>query len=177
MADREPNTRHEARARQPASPAAGVGHANPFDDAWDAEQQDLNTVPLTRGEAEKLFGPKVSRPSRVTPFRVVVAQMVLSLVATLVWWLFGKPPGAAALSAFLGGAVCWVPSALFAARLRRVGAAASILTWMVGEALKMGVTVAMFVAIAFWYHDVRWLPLIVTYLIALKTYWLALAWH
>lgn len=155
-----------------------VGHARKFDDdAWDAEQQDTNTVPLTRAEAEKLFGPQVSRPSRVTPLKVVMAQMVLSLVATLVWWLFYEPPGDAALSAFLGGAVCWVPSALFAARLRSRGASASILGWMIGEALKMGVTVAMFVAIAFWYHDVRWLPLLVTYLIALKTYWVALAWH
>ena len=80
-------------------------------------KQDNNIVPLTRAEAEKLFGPNVSRPSRVTPFKVVAAQMVLSLGATLLWWLFYKPPGAAALSAFLGGAICWVPSALFAARL------------------------------------------------------------
>lgn len=177
MADREPSERHEERAQQPGSPAAGVGHGNKFDDAWDAEQRDINIVPLTRAEAEKLFGPTVSRPSRVTPFGVVMAQMVLSLAAALVWWLFSEPPGAAALSAFLGGAVCWVPSALFAARLKRVGSAASILTWMVGEAIKMGVTVAMFVAIACGYHDVQWLPLLVTYLIALKTYWLALAWR
>jgi ATP synthase protein I len=177
MADQKPNKRQETRRPNTVSTTAHVGRAEGFDDAWDAEQQDINIVPLTRAEAEKLFGPKVSRPSRVTPFRVVMAQMVLSLVATLVWWLFYEPPGAAALSAFLGGAVCWVPSALYAARLKKVGAAASILTWMSGEALKMGVTVAMFVAIGYWYHDVRWLPLIVTYLIALKTYWIALALH
>jgi ATP synthase protein I len=41
----------------------------------------------------------------------------------------------------------------------------------------MGATIAMFVGIAFWYHDVRWVPLLVTYLIALKTYWIALAWR
>lgn len=107
MADREPNTRHnEARAPHTVSnvpQVAPAGRTERFDDAWDAEQQDINIVPLTRAEAEKLFGPKVSRPSRVTPFRVVMAQMVLSLVATLVWWLFYEPPGAAALSAFLGG--------------------------------------------------------------------------
>jgi len=177
MADREPKERHEARAPQTVSTAPHVGHVEHVDDAWDAEQQDINIVPLTRAEAEKLFGPKVSLPSRVTPFRVVMAQMVLSLVATLVWWLVSEPPGAAALSAFLGGAICWVPSALFAARLGRTGAGGSIFSWMIGEALKMGVTVAMFVAIAFWYHDVRWLPLFVTYLIALKTYWVALALH
>ena len=177
MAHQEPKKRQEARAPNTALTAANVGHAERHDDAWDAEQQDLNTVPLTRAEAEALFGSKVSRPSRVTPFRVVMAQMALSLVATLVWWLFYEPPGAAALSAFLGGAVCWVPSALFAARLKTVGASASILTWMVGEAVKMGATIAMFVVIGVWYHDVRWLPLIVTYLITLKTYWIALAWH
>ncbi|MGY6157018.1 ATP synthase protein I [Paraburkholderia sp. GV068] len=146
------------------------------EESWDAEQ-DNNIVPLTRAEAEKLFGPNVSRPSRVTPFKVVAAQMVLSLVATLVWWLFYKPPGAAALSAFLGGAICWVPGALFAARLRTLSGAETVMSWVLGEALKMGATIAMFVAIAFWYHDVRWVPLLVTYLIALKTYWIALAWR
>jgi ATP synthase protein I len=145
-------------------------------DAWDAEL-DNNIVPLTRAEAEKLFGPNVSRPSRVTPNRVVIAQMVLSLGATLLWWLFYKPPGAAALSAFLGGAICWVPSALFAARLKKLRGGATVMSWMIGEALKMGATIAMFVAIAFWYHDVQWVPLLVTYLVALKTYWVALAWR
>nr|WP_246024901.1 ATP synthase subunit I [Paraburkholderia dinghuensis] len=146
---------------------------------WDADQQQDNNdiVPLTRTEAEKLFGPQVSRPSRVTPFRVVAAQLVLSLVATLVWWLFYKPPGAAALSAFLGGAICWLPGALFAARLKQLSGAGTVMNWMLGEAFKMGATIAMFVAIAIWYREVQWIPLLVTYLIALKTYWIALAWR
>ncbi|HEV3427560.1 MAG TPA: ATP synthase subunit I [Paraburkholderia sp.] len=148
---------------------------------WDADQQDNNDiVPLTRAEAEQIFGAQVSRPSRVTPFRVVAAQVVLSLVATLVWWLFYKPPGlaapnAVALSAFLGGAICWIPGALFAARLKQLSRAATVFNWVLGEAFKMGATIAMFVAIAFWYRDVQWIPLLVTYLIALKTYWIALA--
>src|SRR5258708_37925014 len=107
----------EHRVAHAVSDASTAQHAT-HDDAWDAGQQDNNIVPLTRAEAEKLFGPNVSRPSRVTPFKVVVAQMVLSLGVTLVWWLFYKTPGAAALSAFLGGAICWVPGALFAARIR-----------------------------------------------------------
>lgn len=182
MANRAPQNWHSgeaARARSSGTAPSAVRHPSEYDedDSWDAEQQEKNIVPLTRAEAEKLFGPNVSRPSRVTPYKVVAAQMVLSLVATLVWWRFYTPPGAAALSAFLGGAICWVPSALFAARLKKQSGADSILGWMIGEALKMGVTVAMFVAIAVWYHDVRWLPLLVTYLLALKTYWIALAWR
>jgi ATP synthase protein I len=156
---------------------APTGQQVAHDEPWGVEQEDNNIVPLTRAEAEKLFGPNVSRPSRVTPFKVVAAQMVLSLGATLVWWLFYKPPGAAALSAFLGGAICWIPGALFAARLRTLSGAETVMSWMIGEALKMGTTIAMFVAIAFWYHEVRWVPLLVTYLIALKTYWIALAWR
>ncbi|WP_153099033.1 ATP synthase subunit I [Paraburkholderia hayleyella] len=144
---------------------------------WDAEQQDDNIVPLTRAEAEKLFGPDVGRPSRVTPFRVVAAQIVLSLGATLLWGLFYRPPGAAALSAFLGGAICWLPGAIFALRLTKLSGAATAMSWVMGEALKVGVTIAMFVAIAFGFQEVCWVPLLVTYLIALKTYWIALAWR
>ncbi|BCF98860.1 F0F1 ATP synthase subunit I [Paraburkholderia sp. PGU19] len=172
-----PQQRHDEHRNGRSGPQATDGQRAVHDEAWDAEQQDNNIVPLTRAEAEKLFGPNVSRPSRVTPFKVVIAQMVLSLGATLLWWLFYKPPGDAALSAFLGGAICWVPSALFAARLKKLSGAQTAMSWMIGEALKMGTTIAMFIAIAFWYHDVRWIPLLVTYLIALKTYWIALAWR
>ncbi|WP_091778761.1 ATP synthase subunit I [Paraburkholderia steynii] len=172
-----PQQRHDEHRDGRSGPRATGGQRAVHDEAWDAEQQDNNIVPLTRAEAEKLFGPNVSRPSRVTPFKVVIAQMVLSLGATLLWWLFYTPPGAAALSAFLGGAICWVPSALFAARLKKLSGAQTAMSWMIGEALKMGTTIAMFIAIAFWYHDVRWIPLLVTYLIALKTYWIALAWR
>ncbi|WP_144111402.1 ATP synthase subunit I [Paraburkholderia sp. BCC1886] len=172
-----PNNRRDEHPAERNASAASTGSPVMNDDTWEAEQQDNNIVPLTRAEAEKLFGPKVSRPSRVTPFKVVVAQMVLSLGATLVWWLFDKPPGAAALSAFLGGAICWVPGALFAARLRTLSGAETVMSWVVGEALKMGTTIAMFVVIAFWYHDVRWVPLLVTYLVTLKTYWIAMIWR
>jgi len=175
--DEGDNIAHGEHRAAHSVPDTSTGQQAMHDDAWDAEQQDNNIVPLTRAEAEKLFGPNVSRPSRVTPFRVVAAQMALSLGATLLWWLFYKPPGDAALSAFLGGAICWVPGAMFAARLRTLSGAETVMSWMIGEALKMGATIAMFVAIAFWYHDVRWVPLLVTYLIALKTYWIALAWR
>src|SRR5476649_2771286 len=149
-------TGHKASGSTPNTTSSGqLGHASdhPFDDSWDAEAQDNKTVPLTRAEAETLFGPGVSRPSRVTPFKVVAAQMVLSLCATLAWWLFYSPPGAAALSAFLGGAICWVPSGLFAARLKAKSGAETIASWMIGEAMKMGATIAMFVAIAYGFRS------------------------
>ena len=141
-------------------------------DQWDVEQ-DNNIVPLTRAEAEKLFGPDVSRPSRVTPLKVVIAQMALSLIVALVWWLFDRQ-GPVALSALLGGAICWIPSCLFALGLKRVKRP-TLMTLIGGAAIKTGITVALFIALAWTYHDVRWIPLLVTYLVALKTYWVAMA--
>ncbi|MGU7769549.1 ATP synthase subunit I [Burkholderia sp. MR1-5-21] len=175
MAGKAPNDRHGDHRAQRTDSAAGDGR-EPSGGDWDAEQQDNNIVPLTRAEAERLFGPNVSRPSRVTPYKVVIAQVALSLVATLVWWLFSKSPGAAAQSAFLGGAIGWVPSALFAARLKS-GGSATVMGWVAGEALKLGVTIGMFTAVAYGYAGVQWVPLLVTYLVVLKTYWLALAWR
>ncbi|KAF1031438.1 MAG: hypothetical protein GAK33_07510 [Burkholderia lata] len=174
MADQAPENGHDDHHAQRV--AAAQRHGPDAEVDWDAEQEDNNIVPLTRAEAQALFGPEVSRPSRVTPYRVVIAQMVLSLVATLAWWLFSKSPGPAAQSAFLGGAIGWVPSAVFAARLK-FGGANTVMGWMFGEALKLGVTIAMFVAVALRFPDVHWVPLLITYLVALKTYWLALAWR
>ncbi len=54
--------------------------------------------------------------------------------------------------------------------------AETIASWVIGEAMKMGATIAMFVAIAYGFKGVLWVPLLVTYLIALKTYWIAMAW-
>lgn len=175
MADRALGKWHEDRRAQRTVSRAVERRESAADD-WDAEQQENDVVPLTRAEAQALFGPEVSRPSRVTPYRVVIAQMVLSLVATLAWWLFSKSPGAAAQSAFLGGAIGWVPSALFAARLKQKGAD-TVMGWVIGEVLKMGATIAMFVAVAWGYPDAHWVPLLVTYLLVLKTYWIALAWR
>ncbi len=67
-----------------------------------------------------------------------------------------------------------MPSALFAARLKAKSGAEMIISWMIGEAFKMGATIAMFVAIAYWYKGALWLPLLVTYIVALKTDWVAM---
>lgn len=36
-------------------------------------------------------------------------------------------------------------------------------------------TVALFVLVVVLYRDLRWVPMLVTFLLALKTYWVALA--
>lgn len=147
---------------------------------WDAPSEDPIS-PLTRADAERLFGPDVGRPSRVTPMRVVAGQVVLTCLAALICALLSQSWWSAALSALIGGTICWVPSGAFALYLGSRGPGArgqgSVGAWMVAEGVKLGVTIALFIAVAVYFRDVRWLPLLVTYVLALKTYWLALAWR
>ena len=142
---------------------------------WDEEQEQETIVPLTRAQAERLFGPDVGRASRVTPFRVVGAQVLLSLVAALAWWLLSASPRDAAVSAWLGGMIGWLPGALFALRLRMSGDRLSVGSLMVGEAVKVATTIALLVAVAYGYPGVHWIALLVTFVLTLKVYWLALA--
>jgi F0F1-type ATP synthase assembly protein I len=46
-----------------------------------------------------------------------------------------------------------------------------------GEFIKIAVTIAMFVWVAFSYPDLQWIPLLVTYFVTLKCYWLAWFWR
>lgn len=160
--------------RNPQAPA----QANSRDSkVWDDEQEQETIVPITRAQAERLFGPNVGRASRVTPFRVVGAQILLSLIATLVWGLLSTSPLHAAVSACLGGMIGWLPGALFALRLRRSGGRISVSSLVVGEAIKVGTTIALLVAVALGYPEVHWAALLVTFLLTLKAYWLAMAFR
>jgi len=163
----------EASAPQEAHRHSADRSSSSQDD-WDIEQEDTIT-PLTRDEARKLFGPKVDRPSRVTPLRVVAVQVALSLFVALIVWLFFGRSMHATLSALLGGAVCWIPSGLFAMWVQR-GSASSKMALVAGEALKAGLTLALFVVIGETYPEVRWLPMLAAYVVGLNAYWVALAY-
>jgi len=148
--------------------------AHAASEVWDDEQEQETIVPLTRAQAERLFGPDVGRASRVTPFRVVGAQVLLSLVATLAWWLLSASPRDAAVSAWLGGMIGWIPGALFALRLRMSGDRLSVSSLVMGEAVKVVTTIALLVAVAFGYSGVHWVAFLVTFVLTLKAYWLAM---
>lgn len=89
----------------------------------------------------------------------------------MLWGVFASEPSHAARSALIGGAIGWIPSALFALRL---SARVSVASWVVGELIKIGLTIALFVAAAVFLPALNWLALLVTYIVVLKTYWVAL---
>jgi ATP synthase protein I len=108
-------------------------------------------------------------------FRVVGLQVLATAVVAFVAWLVAGT--AAAVSALLGGAACFVPNGLFALRLavsaRRPGGT-DVVTFFVGEFLKIGSTIAAVALVAWVWQDVVWLAMIIAIIAALKSYLIAL---
>jgi ATP synthase protein I len=146
---------------------------NPRSDDWDfdGEREEEAVDPLSHADAVTLFGERALRPSRMTPGKIVLAQVVVTLLSALCWALFGKQAGPYGWSALFGGAVCFVPSGFFALRLWTARERASVGGLVMGEAIKVFATVALFVLVVVLYRDLRWVPMLVTFLLALKTYW------
>ena len=74
-----------------------------------------------------------------------------------------------------GGMVCVIPSGFFALRLWMSRRQPTVGGLVAGEAIKVFSTVALFVLVVVLYRDLRWIPMLVTFLLVLKTYWVALA--
>lgn len=104
-----------------------------------------------------------------TPLKIVGLQGVASLVVAALWGLKG---GNAAFSALLGGLVCVVPGALFALRLS--GAAARqdgyAFAFFAGEAIKVLLSIALFVLVAVGYPETDWLALLTSFIGVLQVY-------
>lgn len=150
---------------------------NPASNEWDddADREEDAVDPLSHTDAVAMFGEHALRPSRMTPARVVLAQAVVTMLSAIAWAVFASESGPYGWSAFFGGAVCVVPSGFFAFRLWVTRGRSTISGLVVGEAIKVFAIVALFVLVVVLYRDLRWVPMLVTFLLALKTYWVALA--
>jgi ATP synthase protein I len=101
------------------------------------------------------------------------------------WSIFGEPVGVSLYtqSAFLGGLISVLPSALFITRLevakksQRLNPGRFLAALVSGEFIKIAVTLMLFVGIGYCVPGVLWVPLLVTYLLALKCVWLAWLWR
>jgi ATP synthase protein I len=117
-------------------------------------------------------------PGLVVMFRIVILQILATLIVTAAFWLLGGASAVhAALSALAGGAAVFAPNGLFALRLAlsaRRPQGAGVATFFVGEFVKLGSTVALLALIAWAYRDVVWLAMIVAIIAALKSYMVAL---
>jgi ATP synthase protein I len=102
--------------------------------------------------------------------RIVSLQLMATVVAGVIAALLGGK--AAMFSAVLGGLCCVVPNGLFALRLFASAkrGAANPISFMIGEFIKIALTVALLGAIAWLYRDLNWLALICGFIVALKSY-------
>ena len=104
------------------------------------------------------------------PYRVVGWQVAVAVFLALLWAVF-KDANAAA-SALAGGAICFVPSGLFALRLVRAQSRQDgyVFAFFVGEGIKVLLSIVLFGAVALWFTGADWLALIVTYIAVLQVY-------
>ena len=130
--------------------------------------------PLSAEEARRL---RELNPS-VSPWRVVAGQAVMALVVALAAWaLTGKQN--VAWSAAYGALAVVIPSAVFArgltGRFSSVNAGTAAVGFLLWEMVKLALTFAMLVAAPKLVAGLSWPALLVGLVLAMKVYWLALA--
>ena len=137
------------------------------------EVEEPEFKPLTALEAEQW---RRAHP-QLSVWRVVMIQCVVGVLVSLAaWWVSGR--ASVAWSALYGAVVVVVPSALFARGLLRqapgVQAGAAMLGFFGWEIAKIVLSVALLAAAPRLVPGLHWLVLVVSMVITMKTYWIAL---
>jgi ATP synthase protein I len=163
-----------------------IPQKNRFSEAsdWDEPEEEAYRV-LSKEEMRALQAGNALKHPPLSPWKILAAQLVLTAFSMVFWSFFGDPIGISLYtqSAFLGGLTSVLPSALFLIRLElakktQVLNPGNYLAALVsGEFIKIVVTLMLFLGIAYWFPGVFWVPLLVTYVLALKCVWLAWLWR
>jgi len=143
--------------------------------AWD-EEEEAAVRPLTREQAQALR----ERQPQVPAWWVVAAQAAVGGVVALVVWALTADRMALG-SALYGAAVVVVPGALMArgmsSRLSGMSPGASAVSFMLWEMVKIGVSVLMLVLAPKIVQPLSWPALLVTLVLCMQVYLLALLWR
>jgi ATP synthase protein I len=103
--------------------------------------------------------------------KTVSLQAIVSFGVALIALVLGGAN--AGLSALLGGAVCVVPNGIFALRLTwqaRQAGGANVATFLIGEFVKLGLTITLLVVVATQCRHLNWLAFIAGLIVTLKSY-------
>jgi ATP synthase protein I len=115
---------------------------------------------------------------------VVLSQVAITLVVASICFIFFDQANRSVYtySALVGGLIGFLPSALFLMRIEAAkksvksspgGFLAAVVS---GEFIKILATIVLFIGFALKQPDLKWIPLLVTYLATLKCYLLAWFW-
>ncbi|MDB5817540.1 MAG: hypothetical protein JWQ11_1180 [Rhizobacter sp.] len=127
----------------------------------------------------------MARSPKVSPWRVVVAQVAMGVASALVWgavaWLQSDGDLASAMET--GGSALWgavaiaLPGALMVRGMGRLPPSqpqAMVAGFLFWELVKIGLSVALLVGAAVMFRWLHWPALLVTLVICTKMNWLAL---
>ena len=151
---------------------------------WDELEEEVIRV-YSKEEIVALQQSNATKYRSLSPWKIILAQVLITAVSMVFWSFFGEPVGVSLYtqSAFLGGLISVLPSALFLTRLelakktQKLNPGSFLAALVSGEFIKIAVTLMLFVGIAYLVPGVLWVPLLVTYLLALKCVWLAWLWR
>jgi ATP synthase protein I len=150
---------------------------------WD-EIDDDSYKALRKEEMELLRKAKPHNFKLINSWWIVLSQVALTLIIASACFLFSNEADKSVYtySALVGGLIGFLPSALFLVRLEaakknvKSGPGGYLAAVVSGEFIKILVTLLLFIGFALKQPDLKWIPLLVTYLATLKCYLLVWFW-
>ncbi len=152
-------------------------------DEWDEPEEVIRVY--SKEEIVALRQSDATKYRALSPWKIILAQVLITAISMVFWSIFGEPIGVSLYtqSAFLGGLISVLPTALFLVRFelakksQRLNPGRFLAALVSGEFIKIAVTLMLFIGIAYYVPSVLWVPLLVTYLLALKCVWLVWLWR
>jgi len=150
---------------------------------WDEIEEDTFKA-LTKEEMDVLRKAKPRNFASINSWWIVLSQIMLTLAIAGACFVFSSQDDKSVYtySALVGGLIGFLPSALFLMRIEVAkksvksspgGFLAAVVS---GEFIKILATIALFIGFALKQPDLKWIPLLVTYLATLKCYLLGWFW-
>ena len=150
---------------------------------WDEIEEDSFKT-LSKEEMDALRASRPRNFSSINSWWVVLSQVAVTLVIAGACFVFSSQADKSVYtySALVGGLIGFLPSALFLMRIEAAkksvkrspgGFLAAVVS---GEFIKILATIVLFIGFALKQPDLKWIPLLVTYLATLKCYLLAWFW-
>ena len=150
---------------------------------WD-EIDDDSYKALSKEEMELLRKAKPHNFKLINSWWIVLSQVALTLIIASACFVFSNEADKSVYtySALVGGLIGFLPSALFLVRLEaakknvKSGSGGYLAAVVSGEFIKILATALLFIGFALKQPDLKWIPLLVTYLATLKCYLLVWFW-
>ncbi len=150
---------------------------------WDEVDEDSFKT-LSKDEMDALRKAKPSNFASINSWWVVLSQVAITLLIAGACFVFSSQADKTVYtySALVGGLIGFLPSTLFLMRIEAAkksvkrspgGFLAAVVS---GEFIKILATIVLFIGFALKQPDLKWIPLLVTYLATLKCYLLAWFW-